>query len=151
MDPELARALEPLAPRPDLRIGAVRALSAEGVEVSVFASPAMPGINDARQDLEAVAQAAVDAGARSFGANLLFLKPCALRVFAPFMEQRFPWLARSYREGYARTSHLGGDHVKRLESIVAEIREKYGLNSRKLAPAPEWGQMGLFTDAGEMR
>jgi len=151
MDPELARALEPLAPRPELRIGAVRALIGAGVEVSVFASPAMPGINDARQDLEAVASAAAGAGARSFGANLLFLKPCALRVLAPFVEERFPWLARAYRESYARDSHLGGEHVKRLEAVVAGIREKYGLNSRKLDPAPDWGQMGLFNDEGEAK
>ncbi len=148
MDAGLARALEPLAPRPDLRMAAVRALSAAGVEVSVFASPAMPGINDARQDLEAVARAAADSGARGFGANLLFLKPCALRVFAPFVEERFPWLARAYRENYARASHLGGKHVKRLEAVVAGIREKYGLNARRLDPAPEWGQMGLFTSEG---
>lgn len=148
MDAELARALEPLAPRPDLRMGAVRALSAAGVDVSVFASPAMPGINDAPRDLETVARAAAAAGARSFGANLLFLKPCALRVFAPFVEERFPWLARAYRETYARSSHLGGEHVKRLESLVAGIRQKYGLDSRRLEPAPEWGQMGLFTEEG---
>lgn len=147
MDADLARALEPLAPRPDLRLSAVRALAAEGVEVSVFASPAMPGLNDARQDLEAVAKAASEAGARSFGANLLFLKPCALRVFAPFLEERYPWLAKAYRERYSRSAYPGSEHLERLESVVAELRTRYGLEARKSAPPPEWGQMGLFREA----
>jgi DNA repair photolyase len=148
IDPVLARILEPLAPRPDLRLGAVRALSNAGVDASVFASPVMPGINDARQDLEAVARAAAEVGARSFGANLLFLKPCALRVFAPFLERHYPWLVRTYEEQFARSAYLGGAQLKRLEALVAELRAKYGLDSRRLDPAPEWGQMGLFGDSG---
>lgn len=148
MDEDLARALEPLAPRPDLRMGAVRALSRAGVEVSVFASPAMPGLNDAVGDLEAVARAAAEAGARSFGANLLFLKPCALRVFAPFLDERYPWLARSYREHFERRAYLGEARREKLEGIVAGLRARYGLGSRKADKPPEWGQMGLFVEEG---
>jgi DNA repair photolyase len=147
MDAELARAIEPLAPRPDLRVTAVRALSRAGVEVGVYASPAMPGLNDAAQDLEAVARAAADASARSFGANLLFLKPCALQVFMPFLEEQFPWLAEAYRGHYAKGAYLKGAHPERLERIVAGLREKYGLGSTRVGSAPEWGQMGLFADA----
>lgn len=54
MNVELARILEPRAPRPDLRMEAVRQLSAAGLTVGVSASPVLPGITDSPTDLEAV-------------------------------------------------------------------------------------------------
>src|SRR6202044_1896379 len=41
---ELARILEPRAPRPDLRLDAVRALNEAGLRVGVSCSPVLPGI-----------------------------------------------------------------------------------------------------------
>ena len=47
VDAELARAMEPLAPRPDLRLAAVRKLARNGIRASVFrARPLLPLIND---------------------------------------------------------------------------------------------------------
>src|SRR5439155_24040683 len=46
LDEKLARLLEPRAPRPGLRLRAVRELSAAGIRVSVFPNPIMPGITD---------------------------------------------------------------------------------------------------------
>src|SRR5207302_2665668 len=61
---ELARILEPRAPRPDLRMDAVRQLSQAGLNVGVSSSPVLPGITDSPADLEAVVKAAAAAGAR---------------------------------------------------------------------------------------
>src|SRR6201982_688653 len=44
LDVELARILEPRAPRPDLRIDAVRALAQAGLRVGGSCSPGVPGI-----------------------------------------------------------------------------------------------------------
>ena len=41
--PRLARLLEPRAPRPDLRVAAVKQLSDAGLAVGVSASPLIPG------------------------------------------------------------------------------------------------------------
>ena len=54
LDVELARILEPRAPRPDLRIEAVRALAEAGLRVGVSCSPVVPGITDSPKDLEAL-------------------------------------------------------------------------------------------------
>ena len=62
LDTELARILEPRAPRPDLRIDAVRALSQAGLRVGVSCSPVVPGITDSPKDLEAVIRTAADGG-----------------------------------------------------------------------------------------
>src|SRR6202051_618915 len=51
--PRLARLLEPRAPRPDLRLAAVRQLSDAGLAVGVSASPLIPGITNRDGDMYA--------------------------------------------------------------------------------------------------
>ena len=70
LDTELARILEPRAPRPDLRLEAVRALAQAGVRVGISCSPVVPGITDAPKDLESLIQAAADAGGRRLDCHI---------------------------------------------------------------------------------
>src|SRR4051794_1035328 len=83
---ELARKLEPRAPRPDLRLEAVRKLNENGVRAAVICAPVLPGITDSAADLEALVAAAAQAGAKYVYANPLFLKDCAAKMFMPFLE-----------------------------------------------------------------
>src|ERR1700687_3750011 len=71
--PRLARLLEPRAPRPDVRLRAVKELRQAGLAVGVSASPLLPGITDGEGELEAVAAAAKEAGAQWFFSGVLFL------------------------------------------------------------------------------
>src|SRR5579872_2701234 len=125
LDIDLARILEPRAPRPDLRLDAVRALSQAGLRVGVSCSPVVPGITDSPKDLEAVIRAAAEAGADYVFANPLFLKPCSTAVFLPFLEQNFPHLAENYRQRYHHRAFLPPAYGKRLSHLVAHLREKY--------------------------
>src|SRR4051794_39401999 len=77
LDAELARKIEPFAPHPQLRVEAVRALADAGVRVGVIASPVLPLLTDSAQSLRSIARASASAGASSFGAAVLFLKPSA--------------------------------------------------------------------------
>src|SRR5712692_10209778 len=61
--PRLARLLEPRAPRPDLRLAAVKQLREAGLAVGVSACPLIPGLTDREGELEGVAAAAKQAGA----------------------------------------------------------------------------------------
>ena len=124
---ELARILEPRAPRPDLRIDAVRALAQAGLRVGISCSPVVPGITDAPADLEALIRAASEAGADYVFANPLFLKPCSAAVFIPFLEQNFPHLAENYRQRYQDRAFLPPAYAKRLSELVARLKEKYNL------------------------
>lgn len=136
LDVDLARILEPRAPRPDLRMDAVRALSHAGLRVGVSCSPVVPGITDAPEDLEAVILAAAEAGATYVFANPLFLKPCSAAVFLPFLEQNFPHLAQSYRERYQDRDFLPATYGKRLSELVTRLREKYKITrERRESPA----------------
>jgi DNA repair photolyase len=125
LDVELARILEPRAPRPDLRLDAVRALAQAGVRVGVSCSPVVPGITDAPKDLESLIRSAAEAGADYVFANPLFLKPCSAAVFLPFLEQNFPHLAENYRQRYQDRAFLPPAYGKRLSELVARLREKY--------------------------
>jgi DNA repair photolyase len=69
--PRLARLLEPRAPRPDLRLAAIKKLSEAGIAVGALASPLIPGITDSEGELEALAQAAKEAGAQWFASGVL--------------------------------------------------------------------------------
>ncbi len=127
LDIELARILEPRAPRPDLRIDAVRQLSAAGLTVGVSCSPVLPGITDSPANLEAVVCAAAAAGARHIFAGPLFLKPCSAAVFLPFLEQHFPHLVENYPERYQDRSFLPSSYGKRVAQLIARFRQKYGI------------------------
>jgi DNA repair photolyase len=137
VDRDLARLIEPMAPRPDLRLNAVRKLTCAGLRASVFCSPVMPLINDSDPSLDAVAKAAARAGAHTFGGNILFLKPCSKQVFLPFIEEKFPHLARKYHERYDRLAYLKGDYPKRVHERIQAIRARYGLDKKQPASEPE--------------
>jgi DNA repair photolyase len=150
---ELARILEPRAPRPDLRLEAVRQLNLAGVDAGVICAPVLPGITDAPRDLEALVQAAAQAGAKSVFANALFLKPCSASIFLPFLEKEFPHLVKSYRERYEQRAFLPPAFGKRLSQLMARLRAKHGITNayeryaRRAHPVPSLDddQMQLFT------
>lgn len=137
LDMELARMLEPRAPRPDLRLTAVRKLSEAGICAGVFPNPVMPLITDSEESLDSLARAAAEAGAKYFGGGALFLMPSAQKVFLPFLQERFPELAERYREQFEKSPYLGADYKERLRGRVQKIREKYGLASAPVEYRPE--------------
>jgi DNA repair photolyase len=152
MNVELARILEPRAPRPDLRMEAVRQLREAGLEVGVSSSPVLPGITDAPADLEAVVRAAAEAGARHIFAGALFLKPCSAAIFLPFLEAHFPLLVENYRERYQNRAFLPESYAKRISRLVSSLRQKYGIqrNDPRGKYAEKWpersgdAQLSLF-------
>jgi DNA repair photolyase len=127
LNTDLARLLEPRAPRPDLRLDAVRQLSQAGIHTGVSCSPVLPGITDAPRDLEALVRAAAQAGAKGIFANPLFLKPCSAAVFLPFLEKEFPALAKSYRLRYQDRAFLPKAYGERISKLMKRLREKYGM------------------------
>jgi DNA repair photolyase len=126
----LARLLEPRAPRPDLRMNAVRELRRAGISAGVFAMPILPGITDRPEDLDALARAARDAGAQWFAGSVLFLMPSAQKQFFPFLDAKFPKLARRYREWFSRANYAPGTYRQEMSARVAALRKKYDLGSR---------------------
>ncbi len=126
LDTRLARILEPRAPRPDLRLEAVRELNATGVPAGVICAPVIPGITDAPRDLDALVQATRQSGGQYIFANPLFLKPCSANVFLPFLEKEFPHLLESYRQRYADKAFVSTPYRKRISDLMMRLRVKHG-------------------------
>jgi DNA repair photolyase len=150
LDVELARILEPRAPRPDLRLETIRKLSEAGLRVGMSGSPVLPGITDSPKDLEALVRAAAEAGAHHLFAGPLFLKPCSAAVFLPFLEKQFPELSENYKRRYHNRAFLPAAYAKPLSQLVERLRQKYGIGndprrSSTIAPrAPADEQLPLF-------
>jgi DNA repair photolyase len=134
---DLARMLEPRAPRPDLRLATVTKLAESGICVGVFPNPILPLITDRDRDLDRLAKAAKDAGAQYFGGGVLFLMPSAQKVFFPFLGERFPHLVRRYEKRFRNSPYLRGPYTDELRQRVRKIRDRYGLASAPVDYRPE--------------
>jgi DNA repair photolyase len=126
---DLARVLEPRAPRPDLRLEAMQKLNESGIAAGVICAPVLPGITDCPRDLEALVRAVAKAQGKYIFANSLFLKPCSAAVFMPFLEEEFPQLVEEYRQRYKDRAFLPSSYRKRLSQLMARLRQKYGMRS----------------------
>jgi DNA repair photolyase len=150
LKPRLARLLEPRAPRPDLRLAAVKELRDAGLNVGVSASPLIPGITDGEGELEAVAAAAKEAGAQWFFSGVLFLMPSSAKTFLPFIREKFPRLAKQYDQWYAKNGYAPEDYRKKVSERVLRIRQKFGFASRPWEgdrPTAKRAQLSLGWDA----
>src|SRR5277367_622854 len=147
----LARLLEPRAPRPDLRLAAVRQLSDASLRVGVSASPLIPGITDREGELEAVAEAAHKAGAQGFWSGVLFLMPSSAKQFLPFIREKFPRLAKQYEEWYTNDAYAPEKYRKAIADRVTRIKQKYAFDARRpheKRHTMPCAQMKLGWDAG---
>jgi DNA repair photolyase len=152
LDVHLARILEPRAPRPDLRLDAVRQLNQSGVHAGVICAPVLPEITDRARDLEDLVRATAEAGGKYIYANPLFLKPCSAAVFIPFLQKEFPSLVDNYRRRFESHAFVSSAYHKRISDLMAKLRVKYGFTnnyerySRRIhAPAlPDQEQLSLF-------
>jgi DNA repair photolyase len=150
LDTKLARILEPRAPRPDLRLSAVRELNAAGLNAGVICAPVLPGITDSPAALDALVCATKEAGGKYIYANPLFLKPCSASVFLPFLENEFPRLVEDYRRRFAGKAFVSKTYGKRISELMASLRKKHGISqpfqsrSQIAYPPPEEEQLQLF-------
>src|SRR5258708_3471370 len=147
-DANLARILEPRAPRPDLRLDALRKLREAGIDAGVICAPVLPGITDSPKQLEAVVRAAAAAGASHVYANALFLKPCSAAVFMPFLKENFPQLVNDYQQRFKDRAFLPPVYRKRISELFERLRGKYGITGerwdRNIHKQPSQEHLNMF-------
>ncbi|HZQ18530.1 MAG TPA: radical SAM protein [Terriglobales bacterium] len=145
---ELARILEPRAPRPDLRLEALRQLREAGIRAGVICAPVLPGITDSPKQLESVVRAAAEARANYIYANPLFLKPCSAAIFLPFLKEHFPKLVPDYEQRFKDRAFLPRTYRKRISDLFAQLRKKYHIEKESRwewpKPEPQNAQLSLF-------
>ena len=146
LDTRLARELEPLAPRPDKRLAAVRELVDAGISCGVFIMPIIPFINDSEPQLDALLSAAATAGAAYVGYRTLFLRDCSRARFYPWLKQHRPEIYRRLRQLMDRDADVEDEYQDRIMARVRRLLRRHGIPSGseyRQPPPPLRSQMTL--------
>lgn len=88
LDSTLARKMEPRASQPQLRLDAVRRLSAAGIPTGVMVAPIVPALTD--HEIPRILSAAAQAGATTAGYVLLRLPFGVKSLVEDWLERHFP-------------------------------------------------------------
>jgi DNA repair photolyase len=88
LDRHLANVMEPRASTPAKRIAAIRQLAEAGIPAGVMSAPMIPAIND--HEMEAILEAAAQAGATRAGYTVLRLPLEIGPLFTEWLQQHFP-------------------------------------------------------------
>ena len=107
LDAGLARKMEPRAPAPARRLQMIRRLSEAGVPVRVMVSPVIPALTD--HEVEAILEAAKEAGAVAASSIMLRLPLEVAGLFRDWVEATFPDRAGRVM-GRVRELHGGRDY-----------------------------------------
>jgi DNA repair photolyase len=90
----------------------------------------IPGITDSEGELEALAQAAKEAGAQWIASGVLFLMPSSAKQFLPFLKEKFPRLTRQYDSWYSRNAYAPEPYRQKIAARVARIKSRLGFSFR---------------------
>jgi len=150
VDVALIRKVEARSPMPAVRLRALRRLADAGVRVGLIVAPVLPGLTDDVPHLEALFQAAREAGARFVHAGPLRLYTAVRERFLPMLDERFPHLAARYRRAYEGRSGVPRDYARALSARIKQLQARFGFPvnegmadryGRRLPPAQ--GTLGL--------
>ena len=138
LDRDPWRRIEPGTPPPHQRLAAMRRLRQAGVPAGVFMAPILPGLTDSAGSIEAVAAAAKEHGAVSFGTSALRLAPLVKEHYLGFVATAFPDLLPRYQRAYVG-SNAHRDYLTALAARVERIRARHGfaddvMRTRRLPP-----------------
>ena len=143
LDRELSRRLEPRASAPAKRLSAIRELSTAGIPTGVYFAPVIPALNES--ELEAIFEAASEAGATEAGYILLRL-PLEIRgLFEEWLDLHVPDKARHimnrvrdmhagrhYRSNFGLRQRGTGPSAELLHQRFRLARKKHGLDNPPL-------------------
>ena len=141
LDHEIARRLEPRCSAPTRRLQAIRTLSQAGVPVGVLVAPVIPFLND--DQIEAVLQAAFEAGATQAGYTVLRLPYEVKTLFRDWLERHYPLKAKhvmsrvhAMRSGRDNDPEFGsrmrgeGEFAELLAKRFAIAKRRIGFEAR---------------------
>lgn len=144
LDNTLKTSLEPRAAAPAARLRCVRELSAAGIPVSVLMAPVIPGVND--DEIEAVAAASAEAGARSLGYVVLRLPYEVKDLFREWLDTHVPEKAarvmsiirdmrggKDYDSAWSQRQKGTGPFANLLARRFELARQRNGLDSARMS------------------
>jgi DNA repair photolyase len=136
---ETKRSLEPRASAPAARLRALRELSAAGIPCSVMVAPVIPAVTD--HEMEAILEAAAEAGASSAGYVLLRLPYEVKDLFREWLAEHFPdrashvmSLVHDLRGGRDNDPRFG-TRMKGTGPLAELLRNRFRIACRRLGLA----------------
>lgn len=135
LDSGLWRLIEPGTPHPRQRLRVLRRLAEAGIPCGVFLAPILPGITDSAASIDAVAAAAAEHGASSFGTSVLRLAPLVKEHYLGVVAGRFPDLLPRYERAYQGTS-APADYRRALEQRIGQARARHGFDEDSMRRRP---------------
>lgn len=139
LDEEVWRRSEPGTPHPRRRIEAVARLNEAGVPCGVLVAPLLPGISDGEEQMHAVIEACLDAGATHVSPILLHLRPHVKEVYMAWLAENYPDLVPRYIDMY-KSAYARKADQDRLGARFGAIRASLGgapkATARRRRPRP---------------
>lgn len=126
VDVAIIRRLEARSPTPAARLRALHKLTSADINAGLIVAPVLPGITDDVPHLEALFQAAREAGARFIHAGPLRLYAALRDRFLPVVDTHFPELSERYRRGYARASDAPRPYAAALARRIRRLQRRFG-------------------------
>jgi DNA repair photolyase len=120
LDEDVWRLTEPGTPPPRQRVEAVRRLNQAGVSCGVLIAPVLPGLSDGDDQLAAVVDACVGAGAVSISSVLLHLRPGVREHYLAWLAECRPDLVADYERRYRR-AYLPATEQQELSDRVRRL------------------------------
>ena len=144
LDEDVWRESEPGTPHPKARVEAVRALTEAGIPTGVLMAPVLPGLSDRPEQLRAVVEACLEAGATHVSPIMLHLRPGVREEFLPWLEEHHPDLVQRYLEMYRQPYGPRADRDALGARVAALVRAAGGPRQPR-APAERFGRRGERT------
>ena len=138
VDEEVWRTTEPGTPHPRRRLEAVAALNDAGIPCGILIAPILPGISDRPDQLRAVVEAAIEAGATHVSPIMLHLRPGVREEFMPWLAEHHPDLVQRYERTYRSAYGPAADRKALGARIGRMVDDAGGLRPRTDRPALRW-------------
>ncbi|MGH2808919.1 MAG: radical SAM protein [Actinomycetota bacterium] len=126
LDEDAWRKSEPSTPHPRKRIEAVAKLNEAGIPCGVLVAPILPGITDRPEQIRAVIEACVDAGATHVSPILLHLRPKVKEVYMEWLGENYPDLVPRYEDMYRKSAYASNADRKALSTKFHAILDSIG-------------------------
>ena len=146
-DDELARKVEPGAPRPSARLQAMAKLAEAGVLTGVLMMPILPFIEDDPANLQEIVRRTAEAGGKFIVPWIgMSLRTGPREYYYEQLDQLFPGLRTKYDARYGDRYNCPTPNERALWQVLNAACEKYGLtmDMRLFAPPKPAKQLRLF-------
>jgi DNA repair photolyase len=149
MSAEIKRTLEPRTASPQARLRTIQTLADAGVPVGVMVAPVIPAITD--HEMEAILQAAAEAGATTAGYVLLRLPYEIKDLFREWLAEHYPDRAKhvmsliNQARGGRDNDPRFGTRMRGTGAYADLLRNRFQLATRKLGLNDARNRMELQT------